>query len=122
MITIWKTPIVATVEQVLKDLKLQLYGAGLLKEIKNTGSDLMCTCPFHANGKEHNPSCGVLLQQKVQDMTPYDRAVRISLYSNRVGKMEEQKDHTEDPEAVKALEEKIKETQGLIDELLELFL
>lgn len=29
MITIWKTPIVATVEQVLKDLKLQLYGAGL---------------------------------------------------------------------------------------------
>lgn len=48
MITIWKTPIVATVEQVLKDLKLQLYGAGLLKEIKNTGSDLMCTCPFHA--------------------------------------------------------------------------
>lgn len=64
MITIWKTPIVATVEQVLKDLKLQLYGAGLLKEIKNTGSDLMCTCPFHANGKEHNPSCGVLLQQK----------------------------------------------------------
>ncbi len=65
MITIWKTPIVATVEQVLKDLKLQLYGAGLLREIKNTGSDLMCTCPFHANGKEHNPSCGVLLQQKV---------------------------------------------------------
>ena len=68
MITIWKTPIVATVEQVLKDLKLQLYGAGLLKEIKNTGSDLMCTCPFHANGKEHNPSCGVLLQQKVAIM------------------------------------------------------
>ena len=68
MITIWKTPIVATVEQVLKDLKLQLYGAGLLKEIKNTGSDLMCTCPFHANGKEHNPSCGVLLQQKVTVM------------------------------------------------------
>lgn len=69
MITIWKTPIVATVEQVLKDLKLQLYGAGLLKEIKNTGSDLMCTCPFHANGKEHNPSCGVLLQQKVTIMS-----------------------------------------------------
>lgn len=61
MITIWKTPIVATVEQVLKDLKLQLYGAGLLKEIKNTGSDLMCTCPFHANGKEHNPSEALLL-------------------------------------------------------------
>lgn len=72
MITIWKTPIVATVEQVLKDLKLQLYGAGLLKEIKNTGSDLMCTCPFHAHGKEHNPSCGVLLQQKVTKDKTYE--------------------------------------------------
>lgn len=68
MITIWKTPIVATVEQVLKDLKLQLYGAGLLKEIKNTGSDLMCTCPFHANGKEHNPSCGVLLNDVASNL------------------------------------------------------
>lgn len=72
MITIWKTPIVATVEQVLKDLKLQLYGAGLLREIKNTGSDLMCTCPFHTNGKEHNPSCGVLLQQKVTKDKTYE--------------------------------------------------
>lgn len=62
------------------------------------------------------------MEERFKDMTHYDRAVRISLYSNRVGKMEEQKDHTEDPEAVKALEEKIKETQRLIDELLELFL
>ncbi len=63
------------------------------------------------------------MEERFKDMTSYDRAVRISLYSNRVGKMEEQKDHTEDPEAVKALEEKIKETpQRLIDELLELFL
>ena len=46
------------------------------------------------------------MEERFKDMTPYDRAVRISLYSNRVGKMEEQKDHTEDPEAVKALEEK----------------
>lgn len=82
MITIWKTPIVATVEQVLKDLKLQLYGAGLLKEIKNTGSDLMCTCPFHANGKEHNPSCGVLLQQKVTKDKTYEAGTvhKIRLY------------------------------------------
>ncbi len=78
MITIWKTPIVATVEQVLKDLKLQLYGAGLLKEIKNTGSDLMCTCPFHANGKEHNPSCGVLLQQKVTKPNIIGYEIKVS--------------------------------------------
>ena len=44
------------------------------------------------------------MEERFKDMTPYDRAVRISLYSNRVGKMEEQKDHTEDPETVKALE------------------
>ena len=49
------------------------------------------------------------MEERFKDMTSYDRAVRISLYSNRVGKMEEQKDHTEDPEAVKALEEKIKD-------------
>ena len=42
------------------------------------------------------------MEERFKDMTPYDRAVRISLYSNRVGKMEEQKDHTEDPEAVKS--------------------
>ena len=45
MITIWGVPIVATVEQVLKDIKLELYGTGLLKEMNNTGSDLMVTCP-----------------------------------------------------------------------------
>ena len=65
MITIWGVPIVATVEQVLKDIKLQLYGTGLLREMNNTGSDLMVTCPFHKNGKEHSPSCGVLLKEKV---------------------------------------------------------
>ena len=33
------------------------------------------------------------MEERFKDMTPYDRAVGISLYSNRVGKMEEQKDH-----------------------------
>ena len=64
MITIWKTPIVATVEQVLSDIKLQLYGTGLLKDMNNTGSDIMITCPFHKNGRENSPSCGVLLREK----------------------------------------------------------
>lgn len=65
MITIWGVPIVATVEQVLRDIKLQLYGTGLLKEMNSTGSDLMVTCPFHKGGKENKPSCGVLLKEKV---------------------------------------------------------
>lgn len=65
MITIWKTPLVATVEQVVRDLKLETYSQGLLRDVNNTGSDLMCTCPFHGGGKERNPSCGVLLKEKV---------------------------------------------------------
>ena len=72
MITIWNTPIVATVEQVIKDIKLQLYGAGLLKDINNTGSDLMITCPFHKGGKEHSPSCGVLLREKTVKEKKYE--------------------------------------------------
>lgn len=72
MITIWGVPIVATVEQVLKDIKLQLYGTGLLREMNNTGSDLMITCPFHKGGKEHKPSCGVLLKEKVLKDKKYE--------------------------------------------------
>ena len=64
MITVWGVPIVATVEQVLKDIKLQLYSTGLLRDMNNTGSDLMITCPFHKGGKENKPSCGVLLNDK----------------------------------------------------------
>lgn len=72
MITIWGVPIVATVEQVLKDIKLQLYGTGLLKEMNNTGADLMITCPFHKGGKESKPSCGVLLKDKVLQDKKYE--------------------------------------------------
>lgn len=72
MITIWKTPIVATVDQIITDLKLQVYGAGLLKDITNTGSDVMVTCPFHKGGHEHKPSCGVSLQEKVTRDRKYE--------------------------------------------------
>ncbi len=72
MITVWGVPVVVTVEQVLKDIKLELYGTGLLKEINNTGSDLMCTCPFHKGGKERSPSCGVLLREKVVKDKKYE--------------------------------------------------
>lgn len=72
MITIWGVPIVATVEQVLKDIKLQLYGTGLLREMNSTGSDLMITCPFHKGGKEKSPSCGVLLREKVLKEKKYE--------------------------------------------------
>ena len=72
MITVWQVPVVATVEQVVKDIKLQLYGTGLLREIRDTGSDLMCTCPFHGNGKERNPSCGVSKYEKTVSGKHYE--------------------------------------------------
>lgn len=72
MITIWGVPIVASVEQVMRDIKLQLYGTGLLKEMNSTGSDLMVTCPFHKGGKENKPSCGVLLKEKVLKDKKYE--------------------------------------------------
>lgn len=72
MITVWGVPLVATVEQVIKDIKLQLYGTGLLRDINNTGSDLMITCPFHKGGKEHSPSCGILLKEKILQDKKYE--------------------------------------------------
>lgn len=72
MITVWGTPIVATVEQVIEDLKLERFEDGLLREINNTGSDLMCTCPFHKGGKENKPSCGVLLREKLDKNRKYE--------------------------------------------------
>ena len=72
MINVWNTPIVAEVEQILSDLKLEVYEAGLLRDIHNTGSDIMCTCPFHKGGHERKPSCGVLLKERVSDGRKYE--------------------------------------------------
>ena len=58
MITVWNTPIAASVEQILRDLKLMLFAEGLLRDQNNTGSDVMVTCPFHKGGHERKPSIG----------------------------------------------------------------
>lgn len=50
MITVWNTPIAASVGQILRDLKLMLFAEGLLRDQNNTGSDVMVTCPFHKGG------------------------------------------------------------------------
>ena len=65
MITVWNTPIAASVEQILRDLKLMLFAEGLLRDQNNTGSDVMVTCPFHKGGHERKPSCGVSLKEKI---------------------------------------------------------
>lgn len=40
MITVWNTPIAASVEQILRDLKLMLFAEGLLRDQNNTGSGI----------------------------------------------------------------------------------
>jgi DNA primase len=57
---------------VIEDLKLERFEDGLLREINNTGSDLMCTSPFHKGGKENKPSCGVLLREKLDKNRKYE--------------------------------------------------
>ena len=72
MITVWKTPIAASVEQILRDLKLMLFAEGLLRDQNNTGSDVMVTCPFHKRGHERKPSCGVSLKEKITPDKTYE--------------------------------------------------
>lgn len=72
MITVWNTPIAASVEQILRDLKLMLFSEGLLRDQNNTGSDVMVTCPFHKGGHERKPSCGVSLREKVTPDKTYE--------------------------------------------------
>lgn len=72
MITVWNTPIAASVDQILKDLKMMFYAEGLLKDQNNTGSDVMVTCPFHKGGHERKPSCGVSLKEKKTPEKTYE--------------------------------------------------
>lgn len=43
----------------------KLEALGLIKQAKRTGDHMMIHCPFHGDGKEKHPSCGVLLVDKV---------------------------------------------------------
>ena len=72
MITVWKTPLITTVEQVIRDLRIQSYGTGLFRDMRESGTDMMVTCPFHGGGKERNPSCGILLQEKTVNGKTYE--------------------------------------------------
>ena len=40
---------------------------GIVRVAKQTGEYMMVHCPFHNNGKEQKPSCGVLLRDRVSD-------------------------------------------------------
>ncbi len=48
-------------ENILLELKSQLNvnGIFLLEKIKDSGNDIMVTCPYHAGGQERRPSAGI---------------------------------------------------------------
>lgn len=61
MIVIWDQPILARVEDIVKQLRFEIRetGVDLLRDINPTNRNIMCTCPFHAEGKERHPSLGI---------------------------------------------------------------
>lgn len=47
-----------------------LNGRDILREAKLTTNAIMFTCPWHKNGAEQKPSCGLIIQQKSKDSIP----------------------------------------------------
>lgn len=62
MIKIDKKVIDAEVITILEEVKryrMERDGKIILKDINETGNNVMVTCPFHKDGTERKPSCGV---------------------------------------------------------------
>lgn len=62
MIRIDKKVIDAEVITILEEVKryrMERDGKIILKDINETGNNVMVTCPFHKDGNERKPSCGV---------------------------------------------------------------
>lgn len=50
---------VITILEEVKRYRMERDGKIILKDIKETGNNVMVTCPFHKDGTERKPSCGV---------------------------------------------------------------
>ena len=61
MFTVNGNPILQSEEYVIEELRRQaaLAGVNIFKDIKQSGNDLMVTCPFHKHGQERKPSFGI---------------------------------------------------------------
>lgn len=61
MFMLGHTPVLTNVHQILVTLQRELKQSGspLLRDVMPTAKDTMITCPFHKNGLERKPSCGV---------------------------------------------------------------
>ena len=49
----------------------KLESMRLIKTSRQVGNYMQIYCPFHADGKEHKPSCGVLLNEEYRGGTKY---------------------------------------------------
>lgn len=54
------------VRDIVLTLQSQLHDRGIpyLKDAKQVNNNLMITCPYHKNGREQSPSCGILLNDR----------------------------------------------------------
>ena len=55
--------ITTPIKDILYELK-QVCNGTKLKEIRSKGDNIQVTCPFHADGNESNPSCGIYIGDK----------------------------------------------------------
>lgn len=75
MVILDNVVILSEVETIVESLQLDLRANDilLLKDIKNSSNakDMMCTCPHHAMGMEHSPSCGISKVEKIRNGKQY---------------------------------------------------
>ena len=64
MLTINNIPILVPVQTIIMELNMQLklQGKSYLTNMKQSGDDILCSCPFH--GEDKHPSFGILVHDK----------------------------------------------------------
>lgn len=82
MSTILLTDILPILQRLQKE-------TGLLKDIKNSGNNILCTCPFHANGNERNPSMGILKSDLYRNGKLYPKGTFNCFTCGQTGTIEE---------------------------------
>jgi DNA primase len=77
MITIWDKPVLASVHDIVKELRTEVRASGvdLLRDMKPTNRNIMVTCPFHGEGeklgREKKPSFGITTMETKEGKKVY---------------------------------------------------
>lgn len=70
MIYVKGFPILVDEVEILQTIREQVLvqqNREILRKIKKSGNNIMVCCPFHNNGQERKPSCGILLVDKKEN-------------------------------------------------------